>query len=473
MKRLTIIVMLLAGWSAGAQFVIDKGGENRHIDIDWMLDARYVGQMQDQTVWVCQARNGWQIIGADHQMEPVRKHGLKTGADELLAATMAGDTVTMVLADRHSNRRTDVLLARCTAAGEWRVDTLATYAHEKKDRCLMWGAVSPSGNYIGLCSIVEYTDIKQYSAYISLLTSSGMRAYRQEYPLGTMDQMYVTDDGRIATLGTEQEGKTLHVIINYSDRDHIETNEALVTCEPPRELRIVNVAGSRLLAIGTVSGSGFRGAEELCGGDIAFAFDLDSAKLIGFNIRPFHNEDVNIFYNKPTKKIQHELFCEHATPLGFAAMPYGGVMVTGRNYEKITLADNGTEEHSFARVGLHVVAVDLDGNFAWVRNLRRNDMQKKNPVLLNIGLMPMGDTICVIKSENRKFPLGYEIGKEAKLLKMGDKNNLVVYSISAEGEVHKDILEAKSKHSLLKVTGNGDILTVHSSRLRHIKLTRL
>lgn len=472
MKRLTIIAMLLAGWSAGAQFVIDKGMENHRIDADMMVDATYIGELEGQTLWVSQMRNGWQVIGADHQMEPVRRQGLKTSAEELLAATISGDTVTLVLADRQSSRRTDLLLARCTATGQWMVDTLDTYAHAKKDRCLLWGAVSPSGNYIGLCSIIEYSETKQYSAFISLLTADGMRVFRQEYPLGTMDQMRVTDDGRIATLGTEQEGKTLHLVVNYADRQHAETNEALVTCEPPRELQIANIVGSRLVAIGTVSGSGFRGAEELCGGDIAFAFDLDSAKLIGFTIRPFQNEDINIFYNKPTKKVQRELFSEHATPLGFYPLPYGGMMVVGRNYEKITLADNGTEEHSFYRVGLHLIAVDLDGNISWVRNLRRNDFEKKNPELLNIGLMTMGDTLCLVKSECRKYPLVYDIGKDAKSLKLGDKNNLVLYTIAPDGEVHKDILEAKSKHSLLKLTPKGDIITVRSSRLRHIKLSK-
>ncbi len=148
------------------------------------------------------------------------------------------------------------------------------------------------------------------------------------------------------------------------------------------------------------------------------------------------------------------------------------MMLVGRNYEKITLADNGTEEHSFYRVGLHLIAVDLDGNISWVRNLRRNDFEKKNPELLNIGLMTMGDTLCLVKSECRKYPLVYDIGKDAKSLKLGDKNNLVLYTIAPDGEVHKDILEAKSKHSLLKLTPKGDIITVRSSRLRHIKLSK-
>ena len=472
MKRLTIIALLLATAVADAQFIIDKGTESRHIDDDRMVDAKFIGRTEEGMIWVSQARNGWQVVGADHQMEPTRTQGLKTDAEELLAATMSGDTVTLVLADRSHRQRTDLLIARCTPLGEWKVDTLQTLAHGKKDNCLLWGAVSPSGNRIGLCSIVEYTESKQYSAFITLLTADGMKEFRHEYPLGTMDQLRVTDDGRIVTIGTEQDGMTLHVIVNYADRSHAETNEALVTCEPPRELQIANIIGSRMIAMGTISGSGFRGAEEFCGGTVALAYDLAEARLAGFTIRPFHNEDINILYNKPTKKVQRDLLCEHATPLDFIPLPYGAAMAIGRNFEKISLADNGTEEHSFSRVGLHIMAVDTAANVLWTRNLRRNDWQKGNPDLLNVGFATMGDTLCIVKSESRKLPAAYEIGKEAKMLKMGDKSNIVLYTIAPGGEVHKDILEAKSKHSVLHLTKQFDIITVHGSRLRHIKLSR-
>ena len=472
MKRLTIIALLLTAAVADAQFVIDKGAESRHIDDDRMVDATYIGELDGQTLWVSQARNGWQVIGADHQMEPTRTQGLKTNADELLAATHSGDTVMLVLADRSSKRRTDLLVARCTAEGQWTVDTLQTLAYDKKDRCLLWGAVSPSGNHVAVCSIVEFTEKRQYSAFITMLSANGTIEFRHEYPLGTMEHLAVTDDGRIATLGTEQDRQTLHIIINYADRSHAETNEVTVTCDPPRELKIANILGNHLIALGTVSGNGFRGAEDLCAGTIAFAYDLAEVRMSGFTIRPFHNEDVNIFYNKPTKKVQRDLFCEHATPLALVPLPYGAAIVLGRNFEKISLADNGTEEHSFSRVGLHIVAADTAANILWVRNLRRNDWQKGKPDLLQVGVATLGETLCLVKSESRKMPAAYEIGKEAKQLKMGDKNNIVLYSIAPDGEVHKDILEAKSKHSLLHLTPKCDIITVHGSRLRHIKLSR-
>lgn len=472
MKRLTIIMMLLVTWGAGAQYVIDKGTESRHIDGDHIYDATFVGIYDGLTVWVGEARGGWQVTYADHDMEPVFRQGLKTKANELLVATHSADTVTLMLADRSQSRRTDVLLARCVPNAAWTIDTLLTMTYGKKDLCLLWGAVSPSGNRIGLCSIVEYIEQMQYSACIMMLHANGTLDYRHEYALGTMDNFCITDDGRAVTLGTEQDGETMHVIVNYANRHHVETTETLIDCKTLRELNIATVTEHHLIALGTMSGSGFRDAEAYYGGTMAFSYDLDGARMAGFTLRPFQNEDINILYNKPTKKIQRDLLCEHVGTIGRVALPYGAAIVMGRNFEKISQADNGIEEHSFARVGLHLEAYDTAANVVWVRNLRRNDWQEGSPNLLGVGLATIGDTLCVVKSESRKMPTAYVIGKPAKQLKMGDKNNLVLYSIAADGEVHKDILEAKSKHSLVRMTSQCDIVTRHGSRLRHIKLSK-
>lgn len=472
MKRIIFIVLTLAAFTSQAQYVIDKGNESKQIDADRIAEATYVGCHNGQTFWIEQVRHGWQLFGATHNMELTRATAVKTDAGEMLLASNHGDTVVVLLVDRSQKKQTSVLMARNVPNEEWIIDTLLLYNHERKDEVLIWAAKSPSGNYIGLCSIVEFHETHQYSAHLTLLNSVGDRQWIREFPLGTMHNLYVTDDGRMATVGTEQDGQTMHIVVNYADEQHAETNEGTVTCEPARELKIVNIIGSRMLALGTISGEGFKGADKLCGGVIALSYDLDSALIAGFSIRPFQNEDMNIFFNKATKKVTREQMSELTTPLAYTALPYGGAIALGRNYEKITLADNGTKEHSFARIGIHIVAADKDGNILWVRNLRRNDFQKRSNELLRIGMVAMGDNLCLVKSEHRKFPLIYDIAKEAKQLTMGDKNNLVLYTIAPDGEVKKDILEAKSKHSFLHFTPEYDIITMRGNKLRDIKLSK-
>ena len=476
MKRLILIALLAAVGTTQAQYVVDKGNEDRHIDPEDFAQASYAGMYQGSTLWVCPARNGWIVEGYDHHMQQTLSASLRYPGTEILAATNHEGAVTMLMADRSSSKRTDVLLTRCTPLGEWTIDTVATYAHAKKDRCLLWASTSPSGNLMGLCAIVEYTEKHQYSAFMTLYTAAGERLWQREFALGSMDQLYVTDDGRLVSLGYEQDGTKLTLVINYADREHAETLEATVNCETVRDLQIANVIDSRMIALGTICGTGFRGAEKYYGGVISLAFDLDSAVINNFNIQPFRNEDVDIFYNKPTKKMQRELVAEHITTIGTVRLPYGGAIAIGRNYEKVDLADNGTEMHSFERIGIHIVAADRDGNIAWSRNLRRNDKQKKSAELLGLGLAAMGDTLCVIKSENRKYPAIYDIAKDAKQLKVGDKSNIVLYTIAPDGTVEKNILEAKSKYTFLRLVPTTDrplhIITARGNHLREVTLNR-
>ena len=472
MKRIVLICLMLATVTAQAQYVIDKGMENKQIDPDRIAEATYIGNYSDLTYWVEPVRHGWQLLVANHQMDMVRAIALNTNATELLAANNSADTVVLLIADRSQKKRTSVLVARIAPAEEWKVDTFTVFNHEKKDEVLLWAAVSPSGNHIGMCSIVKFNETHQYSAFLTLMDGCGYTEWNREFALGTMHDLYVTDDGRMATLGTEQDDETMHIVVNYADLKHAETTEGLVTCEPAREFKIVNVIGSHMLALGTIGGSGFKGADKLCGGVIAMSYNLDSALITGFSIRPFQNEDMNIFFNKATKKVTREQMSELTTPIAYAALPYGGAIALGRNYEKITLADNGTEEHSFLRIGIHIVTADTNGNIRWVRNVRRNDFQKRHNDLLRIGLMAMGDNLCLIKSESRKYPSIYDISKAAKEFTMGDKNNLVLYTFGPDGEAKKDILEAKSKHTFLHLTPGFDIITMRGNKLRDIKLTK-
>lgn len=73
----------------------------------------------------------------------------------------------------------------------------------------------------------------------------------------------------------------------------------------------------------------------------------------------------------------------------------------------------------------------------WVRNLRRNDMQRNSNQMLFVALFASGDNVCLAKSEHRKYPAGYDIANVAKEYQMGDKGNLVVYTVGTEGEVRK------------------------------------
>ena len=62
------------------------------------------------------------------------------------------------------------------------------------------------------------------------------------------------------------------------------------------------------------------------------SFNIDSAVLSNFLLRPFMNEDVNIFYNKATKRVQREQRADHVRTLACVPTSYGAMMVAGRAF---------------------------------------------------------------------------------------------------------------------------------------------
>ena len=222
--------------------------------------------------------------------------------------------------------------------------------------------------------------------------------------------------------------------------------------------------------MGTFTPLGSRERDNLCGGVVGMAFDIDSANITSFTMRPFQNEDMNILLNTKTKKVQRDQWLDLISMVGTTMTDYGAVVAVGRNYRVASMENNGTVSTEFFRVGLHLVAIDTTGHVRWARNLRRNDCQRKDVDLLGVNLVSFDGKVLVARSEPHRTPAIYDISNVAKKLKMGDKSSLALYTIAADGEVQKQILETKSKHSLIRSIVRRDgtlmMITENGRRLR-------
>ena len=467
MKRLIVIALMLAAFTAQAQLEINKGPESRSISPSKLDNARYIGAHDSLNVWVLATRHGWKVMGLDHKMGIAGSAELRTKADELLTATINGNSATLILAER-TKRNVAVLVAHIGLDGTTAVDTMANYAiTSRKDRCLLWGATSPMGEKMGMVAVVEFAETKEYTSVAYVMDMTGKEIYHKEYALGSMQQMYVTDDGRIVTLDILRTSKQSTLTVNYVTPEYALSGDTTVNCEPIRDMEIVNVVGNRMLALGTINGPGRKG-DKLCGGVVAFAYDLSSSTMINFNIRQFATEDVNVLYNRPTKKVSGETLPQNVSTVGMLAMPYGGVVALSRNFDKVTTHDNGTTTHRYTRMGLHVVAFNADGEMVWVHNIRRNDVSKKDGDMLRVGLFAIGDKLCIIKNESNKLPVEYDISYTAKEMMENKRSNIVIYDIASDGFVGKTIIETKTKHKVFSTTPEGDIITVRGHHVREI-----
>lgn len=471
MKKLIIIAMMLGAITMQAQVRLNVGKESKAISADALEKGTHVGNYEDCDVWLNQVRKGWRITAMNHDLEIAKTAEMELVADRLLAATMSGNTATMLLS-KQDKKDTYILVARLSIDGEASVDTLATLnTPGRKDKCQLWAAKSNLGNYMGVVAVQEFRDSMEYVTTAFLVASRGNLVFRREFAMTSFDQIFVTDNGSIATLATENTAAGVDVMVNYVSANVVSTGKSTIDSDPVNDARIVNVLGNRVLALGTTYERGRRADQTACNGVIGISYDIDSAKVYGYSTRLFDMEDYNVLYNLYLKKKQKNTLVHNISVMGCVPLNYGGAIVLSRSFKELKSTNDGVTHHIFQHLGLHVAAVNTEGQLAWTVNIRCNDRQENSGTDLRLGVSSEDDIVNIYKNESRKEPVGYDIFRAAKPMNAGSKSNLVRYAIFKSGDVEKAILESKTKHAFLLVTDDQEVFTVRGRKVRRATVT--
>lgn len=491
MRRFLTIICALTAMCCVAQgqsVTITKGTAGKMLDEESVQNGWYLGRHGNDDCWLTRTEDGpksfvrsddWQLVLLDRNLNVHGRLELPMSRNcKVLAARNLGHYAGVIMVDSSEARtltlvKFEVELDSMRLVGG-KVDTLAQYEKEPTDRCFVWGAVSENDEYVGVLTLIQMTKKRQYVAVATMYGSELEELWRKEFAVGTTNSIAVTNEGEMVTLGFEEGNAEQLFTINVITRKTGDTYGLKMNCDRVKDMQILNVLGRKVLCAGLFSPLTTDPRDNMVGGTVSMAFDLDSTKLTSFVVRPFQNEDMNILLNKKTKKVQHSQQAPMVVPLAWTPMPYGAVLAVGHRHTMHYVNANGTIETSYFAQGIHLVALDEDGHVKWARNVRRNDMQKHADEKLFVALFPMGDTVCLLKSEHPKYPATYDIAKDVKELEMGDKNNLVMYALTESGEVKKTVLEQKTKHSLVSAAKRGDsevvMLTLDGSKSRMVEM---
>lgn len=465
MKRVIIFVMMLAAVAAQAQVRFSVGQESKAVSPDVIENAIPMGHLDSTSVWLTQVKHGWQLMSLDANLQIAGTADIEIDADRMLAATMKGNTATMLLV-KNEKQTTSLLVAHLSVDGAATVDTLAKYVMpNRKDKCLVWGAKSFGGNYIGAVTVQQFRDSMEYVATAFMLSADGKTVYKREVPMTSIEQIFVTDDARIVTLATENTETGVNLMVNYVTSKHDDVSSNSINCNPMRDIRIVNVVDNRMMAIGITYARGYR-SNRAVQSVVTVAFDLASASVYNYTMRTFTDEDVNILYNRYVRKKVKNHLIENLSIMGAMPIGNGGAIVLSRSFEELKNTNDGINHHIFQRMGLSVVGVNPEGEVAWVSNIRSHNLQDGSGSNLHLGITGDGNKLYIFKSESTKEPRQYEIDRTAVTHKAGKKCNLVCYTLEHNGFVEKYLLEYNSKYNFLVAAGSNEIITVRGRKLR-------
>lgn len=487
MKRLLFAgffgLMALIGNNVAAQGVtLTKGEESKKVDDESVLNSWYLGRNEERVFWLTtddDRDDAWCVLELDRNMNVANQMALPLDKDfRVVAINQNGWMANVIMVD--SSKAKSALVVKfmlemdSLALVDGKVDTLASFSLAKGDRCKVWGAVSPNGQYMGLLTLQEFTAKKQYTSKAMLFDRAMNEVWNHEYPVERTSCVAVSDIGELVTLGFGREGVEERFFVSVIGEKGGENYSMAVNCDRVNDMRIVNVLDRKVICAGIFSPTKSDPEEQLVGGTAMMVFDLDSSRVTGFTLKPFENEDVNILTNKKTKKVQRDKEVPMVVPLASTATSYGAVFAVGHRHMLRYKNANGTISTTYYCQGIQLVAIDDNAEVKWVRNLRRNDFEKENDELLYISLFAEGDAVFLVKSESPKYPADYNIAKEAKEYEMGDKGNLVMYQVAENGDVTKTVLEQKTKHMLVSsaMCDDGSVLltTMRGKKSRLVEM---
>ena len=497
MKKMICLIAAVAGLCVGVAAQETEGWTRSANDCELSAEeashARYAGSVPEGDCWLTRSAKGpksfvrrddWQVVLMDRRMRVVRRLELpQTHRSRVLAMRVddGGSRLCALFVDSSEASRTTLTRAvvemDSMALVGGKMDTLATYDYAGGDRCLLWCAESENGRYTGVLTVVEHRKEKTYASQAVMLDEGLELLWKRDYAVETTSSIGVSDEGELITLGDGRDEGMLAVWVSVIAQERGQSYEMKVESGEWRVegLRVLRVAGRRVLGGGLYGPLNADIRKRLSLGVVTMGFALDTMGITAFDMRPFGIEAMNVMDNERLKKRRGNEAVAMAEPIGRAWTDDGGVvMAIGHRHAVLKRNANGTVDKTCVAQGVHLVAMDSDGNWKWGRSMRRNDVQKENADRLYTALFSAGGKVHLVKNESRKLPSKYDIEKAAKEYEVGEKGNLVVYSVDDGGEVEKTVLRSKTKYCVTNAAKRDDgsvvLLTADGKKMQCVEL---
>ena len=293
-KRLLLVVascMVAIGVVAQeARFEVMANMEGKKINDEFVREAKYIGQYESLYCFVGEGRRHSKVLVlADHNMMPLRSMTLpeSTVNCDFKAGSIAGNNAGLLFVDndeRHhvaqiytSTMDLDSMRPADNTAGLLLLDSIG---YGRNDNFMMWAATSENGRYNAMVQVLEFKDKLQYTAKVTLFDGMMHKLWSKEYAIGSMENLCVTNDGTVVSLGYEPEGEETRFVYNIVNEKRTDTYAAIVKCDPIRELRLAGVVGNHVMAVGLFTPQGARDKDNLCGGVVFILISARASRSI-------------------------------------------------------------------------------------------------------------------------------------------------------------------------------------------------
>ena len=321
----------------------------------------------------------------------------------------------------------------------------------KKEYFYHWTATSANGNF-GLVYAVVNEKTNDADVQAMLFDRSMNKLWAHSLDVNALSQIFVTDDGRIATCGSvNSDEKSDGAVLEFAIADGLATHRGRHTSVYKLgEMNVLNVFGDKVLVIAleTDRGTGWAGSfaagavvttGTVYTGCAVYLYDVAAQSMVNTDRHLFSKEDARVFYNA-------SLVSEITSPdVNFldvraqVATTSGGAVLYGRKWlEKVVNTKNAMSQSTFYYKGMMVVGADSTGHIAWMKPLMHDNFLNGDfGEYTETDMVAEGNDIYVFTNESRSDGDTYDPHAAAKRAVMKGHGVISAYRFGADGSVAK------------------------------------
>ncbi len=348
-----------------------------------------------------------------------------------------------------------------------------------------WDATSENGNY-GLVYAVANDKTNTADVQGMVFDRSMQTVWAHSLNIGAISEIFVTDDGRIATCGfSNGDDQSDGAALVFGIADGLGTKQGhYPSVAQVGGMTILNVFGDKVLATALEIGKGTGWAGNFLVGAVvttgtiytgvaAYLYDVSAGKMAGTDRHPFTKADARVFYNA-------SLISEIASPdVNFlnlrakAATPSGGAALYGRTWlERTVNTGNGMATATYYYKGMMLVKADSTGHIVWMKPLMHDNGNNGDfGENTETDMVAEGDDLYVITNESPKDGDTYDPDNAVRRVVMVVHGAISAYRFGADGSVAKQKLVADGTNIIatsLRSQGNGRYTFVVRSKKGYI-----
>lgn len=381
------------------------------------------------------------VAAVDHNLKEQRTFKFEDTDDHtIVAAAMNGEEVIVLAYLFDDNKltltrfRVNVTTMKLAAQPE----NLLTLSGKN---CYTWYKWSSNHQYFGFVTGLTTPKKKELSMSQLLFDNNLQLVWKHDYPINSLRDIAVGNDGTIATLGyTSEESCTRFIFGNITAQDGRQFDAQYNFFVNPITASLIDYRNGLYIMGGIINAADSPSDDECY--DRYFGLVYNSrTEIFSGKANTFTLEEVNVLGDKESDKRQKHLYADNLILNCEQPTPYGGALTIQRKYTVIERDANGISSTFHCQTGLLSFGLDTNGNLLWHCPIRSN-MVSNDISYSTCETFVDGDHYYVLHSESKKAPTSYDNSEPMKIVNfIKGAPRLACYDIAPDGNVSKKLFE--------------------------------